>query len=124
MRRTVRIDCDICGRPYSIELCDVADLASEPLLRGRLMRGAVNFALCPHCGDEAVTDHPFLVLDPVAEHTILFIPRVGAEGHFDAALLRNHLSIYQAEDPRPYLEHQLLIGDWSQLVALLGQAGE
>jgi hypothetical protein len=121
MHQTVRVDCEVCGNPYSIEISDVVDLGSEPLLRGRLMRGTLNFALCPHCGDGSLTDHAFLVLDPVAGRTILFVSEDGAGADVDAAILRNVLSIYQTADPRSYLENQVQVREWSQLVALLAE---
>jgi CpXC protein len=122
MSQTVPVDCEACGNLYPIEISDVVDLGSEPLLRGRLMRGTLNFALCPHCGDGALTDHAFLVLDPVAGRTILFVPEDGAGSDVDAAILRNILSIYQTSDPRSYLENQVQVGEWSQLVALLAES--
>jgi hypothetical protein len=85
------------------------------------MRGTLNFALCPHCGDGAPTDHAFLVLDPVAGRTILFVPEDGAGSNIDAAILRNVLSIYKTADPRSYLENQVQMREWSQLVALLAE---
>ena len=121
MHQTVPIDCDACGTPYAIELCDVVDLGSAPMLRGRLMRGTLNFALCPHCGDAAMTDHPFLVLDPAAGRTILFVPDEGAGAGVDAAILRNILSIHQTADPQPYLENHVTATEWNQLVVLLAE---
>lgn len=118
MNQTDRVDCEACGNAYSIEIHDVVDLGREPLLRERLMRRTLNFALCPHCGEAWPLDHAFLVLDPVAGRTILFVPGDGA----DAAIVRNILSIYQAEDPRSsYLENQVRVSEWGQLVALLAE---
>jgi hypothetical protein len=121
MDRTVPIDCPACGDSYAIEISDIVDLGSNPELRNRLVRGALNFALCPHCGDRAPIDHPFLVLDPASERTIFFVPDGSQTAAVDAALLRNVLSIFETEDSRAYLQNQVQVGDWDRLVALLAE---
>ena len=51
--------------------------------------------------------------------TIFFVPDGGGGSAVDAAILGNVLSIFRAEDPQPYLENQVQVDEWGELVALL-----
>jgi DNA-directed RNA polymerase subunit RPC12/RpoP len=70
LRFTEGIACAQCGRRFSIETLKAVDLGEEPSLRDRLIRGAINCALCPHCGSRTPIDFCFLVDDPLAAFTL------------------------------------------------------
>jgi hypothetical protein len=52
----------------------VIDVRADPGAKGRVLNGAVNVAVCPHCGMGGPLSLPFLYHDPEKELAFVFMP--------------------------------------------------
>lgn len=60
--------------PIQAELYSLVDVGLEPELKGKFLRGRVNYARCENCGSEGIIAAPIMYHDPEKELLLVFIP--------------------------------------------------
>lgn len=122
--RGAQINCPACGTPYVAAVFSVIDLGVNPELRGAILGGQVNMAVCPQCGAGGPLGAPLLVHDP--EHNFLgvYVPMEGARddlqrqkaiGDLTQTLMRK----IPAEARRGYMLQPTQYMDWQQFMEKL-----
>lgn len=69
-----RITCPNCQNQFQTPVEQVIDVRADPGAKGRVLNGAVNVAVCPHCGMGGPLGLPFLYHDPEKELAFVFMP--------------------------------------------------
>lgn len=78
--RGVQIRCPSCGTNYATPVFSIIDLGVNPELRGALLGGQVNVAVCPNCGTGGALGAPLLVHDPEHQFLGVYMPaQAGAD---------------------------------------------
>jgi hypothetical protein len=69
-----RITCPNCQNQFQTPVEQVIDVRADPGAKGRVLNGAVNVAVCPHCRMGGPLALPFLYHDPDKELALVFMP--------------------------------------------------
>lgn len=69
-----RITCPNCQNQFQTPVEQVIDVRADPGAKGRVLNGAVNVAICPHCRMGGPLSLPFLYHDPEKELAFVFMP--------------------------------------------------
>ena len=69
-----QIQCPNCRTPYTVPVFSIIDLGANPELKGPLLGGQVNIAMCPNCGAGGPLGAPLLVHDPAHQFLGVFAP--------------------------------------------------
>lgn len=69
-----QIQCPNCGTPYTVPVFSIIDLGANPELKGALLGGQINIAMCPQCGAGGPLGAPLLVHDPAHQFLGVFAP--------------------------------------------------
>jgi hypothetical protein len=72
--QTVSVPCPLCGRKFAAQVQTIIDLGQDPEAKSKLLRGQINFATCPQCGNAGVLNVPFIYHDPDKELLLCFLP--------------------------------------------------
>lgn len=73
------VTCPNCRARFQTPVMQVLDVRVNPDVKGLLLQGLVNVAVCPQCGLAAPLHLPFIYHDPAKEKALLFLPmEVGA----------------------------------------------
>jgi hypothetical protein len=119
-----QIQCPNCGNPYTTPVFSIIDLGENPELKGALLSGQVNLAVCPSCQTAVQLAAPLMIHEP--EHSFLgvFVPQTGKGadlqnqkiiGDLTQALMRT----IPSEKRRGYLLQPRQFFDWNNLVEKL-----
>jgi len=68
------VTCSSCGRQFSAPVLQIVDVSRQPALKEQLLRGQLNLAACPQCGNVGMLAVPFLYHDPDKELLLAFMP--------------------------------------------------
>ncbi|MDQ7028889.1 MAG: CpXC domain-containing protein [Ardenticatenia bacterium] len=69
-----QITCPQCGTSFEAQLHTIVDARRHPHLKDMLLRGRLNFVVCPACGAQGALMVPLAYHDPDHELLIVFIP--------------------------------------------------
>jgi hypothetical protein len=69
-----RITCPNCQNQFQTPVEQVIDVQADPGAKGRVLNGAVNVAVCPHCRMGGPLSLPFFYHDPEKELAFVFMP--------------------------------------------------
>jgi hypothetical protein len=72
--RTVPVPCPLCGRRFAAQVQTIIDVGQDPEAKSRLLRGQINVATCPQCGNAGMLNVPFVYHDPDKELLLCFLP--------------------------------------------------
>lgn len=122
----VQIRCPNCGTPYNVPLFTIIDLGANPELRGPLLSGQINVAVCPNCGVGGPLGAPLLIHDPDHQFLGVFAPMQGqnldmqqqrAIGDLTQTLMRK----LPQEARKGYMLQPRQFSDWNRLMEQLWQ---
>ncbi len=69
-----QIQCPVCHISFPVRLEQVIDAGSDPRARERLLKGQVNVASCPQCGNRGMLNTPLLYHDPAHDMLLVYVP--------------------------------------------------
>jgi len=72
--QTVPVPCPLCGRRFTAQVQSIIDVGQDPAAKSRLLRGQINVATCPQCGNAGMLNAPFVYHDPDKELLLCFLP--------------------------------------------------
>jgi len=105
--QAVQIQCPACGTPYAVPVFSIIDLGVNPELRGALLGGQINVAVCSNCGAGGPLGAPLLLHDPEHEFLGAYIPP-------EAATAASSSGILSAGPGGAEMQRQKIIGDLTQ----------
>jgi hypothetical protein len=70
----VPVTCPLCGRRFAAQVQSIIDVGQDPEAKSRLLRGQINVAACPQCGNAGMLNIPFVYHDPGKELLLCFLP--------------------------------------------------
>ena len=68
------VTCPLCGRRFAAQVQTIIDVGQDPEAKSRLLRGKINVAACPQCGNAGMLNVPFVYHDPDKELLLCFLP--------------------------------------------------
>lgn len=68
------VNCPRCRQPIPADIQQLFDVHQDPQSKARLLSGAVNVAMCPHCGFEGPLSTPVVYHDPEKEMLLTYFP--------------------------------------------------
>ena len=94
--QTVSVPCPLCGRQFAAQVQTIIDVGQDPEAKSRLLRGQINVATCPQCGNAGMLNAPFVYHDPDKELFLCFLPPElnGDEQHKFVGDMTNRLMSY------------------------------
>ena len=106
--QTVPVPCPLCGRRFAAQVQSIIDVGQDPEAKSKLLRGKINVATCPQCGNAGMLNVPFVYHDPDKEMLLCFLPsELGLRGDDQHKLvgdLTNRLiSSLPSEERKGYL---------------------
>lgn len=72
--QTVPVPCPLCGRRFAAQVQSIIDVGQDPEAKSKLLRGKINIATCPQCGNAGMLNVPFVYHDPDKELLLCFLP--------------------------------------------------
>ncbi len=72
--QTVSVPCPLCGRQFAAQVQTIIDVGQDPEAKSKLLRGQINVATCPQCGNAGMLSAPFVYHDPEKELLLCFLP--------------------------------------------------
>ena len=72
--QTALVPCPLCGRQFPTQVQTIIDVGQNPEAKAKLLRGKINFATCPQCGNAGMLNAPFVYHDPDKELLFCFLP--------------------------------------------------
>ncbi len=70
----VSVSCQNCGNTFTVKVHHIVDVGEEPELKERFLRGQLNSATCPECGQGAMLNASLVYHDPEKELLITYVP--------------------------------------------------
>lgn len=70
----VPVTCSLCGRRFAAQVWNIIDTGKDPEAKTKLLRGKINVATCPQCGNAGTLNVPFIYHDPDKELLLCFLP--------------------------------------------------
>jgi hypothetical protein len=70
----VPVPCPLCGHVFAAQVQNIIDVSNDPEARFKLLRGKINVATCPQCGNAGMLNIPFIYHDPKKELLLCFLP--------------------------------------------------
>jgi hypothetical protein len=120
----VQIRCPNCGTPYNVALFSIVDLGANPELRGPLLSGQINVAVCPNCGTGGPLSAPLWIHDAENQFLGVFAPMQAqnldmqqqkAIGDLTQTLMRK----LPQEARKGYMLQPKQFSDWNRLMEQL-----
>jgi hypothetical protein len=120
----VQIRCPSCGTTYAVPLFSIVDLGANPELKGALLGGQLNVAVCPNCSTGGPLSAPLLVHEPAHQFLAVFAPMQSGKvemqqqkaiGELTQALMRK----LPTEARKGYLLQPKQFTDWNRLMEQL-----
>lgn len=71
----VQITCPACGTPFRAGIYTLIDVAQQPELKGALLSGQLNVAVCPNCRTGSMLGAPLIYHDPSKQLCLVFFPQ-------------------------------------------------
>ncbi|MFQ5812801.1 MAG: CpXC domain-containing protein [Anaerolineae bacterium] len=68
------VTCPLCGRRFAAQVQSIIDVGQDPEAKSKLLRGQINVATCPQCGNAGMLNVPFVYHDPDKEMLLCFLP--------------------------------------------------
>jgi len=68
------VTCSACGRRFTTEVYRIIDVGHNPEHKRQFLRGRLNQAICPQCGQGGMLSLPLLYHDPSRELAVVFLP--------------------------------------------------
>jgi len=81
--RGAQVRCPSCGATYAVPIFTIIDLGANPELRGALLGGQVNVAVCQSCGAGGPLNMPLMVHDPEHQFLGVYMPMNGRGGELE-----------------------------------------
>ncbi len=75
--QAAQVRCPSCGASYVVPVFSVIDLGANPELRGPLLGGQINVAMCQSCGAGGQLSAPLMVHDPENQFLGVYMPLEG-----------------------------------------------
>ena len=72
--QTVQVPCPLCGRRFTAQVQSIIDVGQDPAAKSKLLRGTINVATCPQCGNTGMLNVPFVYHDPDKELLLCYLP--------------------------------------------------
>jgi len=72
--QVVPVPCPLCGHIFAAQVQSIIDVNKDPEARSKLLRGKINIATCPQCGNAGMLNIPFIYHDPKKELLLCFLP--------------------------------------------------
>ena len=72
--QTVSVPCPLCGHQFAAQVQTIIDVGQDPEAKSKLLRGQINVATCPQCGNAGMLNAPFVYHDPDKELFLCFLP--------------------------------------------------
>jgi hypothetical protein len=91
--QTVSVPCPLCGRQFAAQVQTIIDVGQDPEAKSKLLRGQINVATCPQCGNAGMLNAPLVYHDPDKELLLCFLPPElnSDEQHKFVGDMTNHL---------------------------------
>lgn len=70
----VPVTCPLCGRRFAAQVQNIIDVSKDPEAKSEVLRGKINIATCPQCGNAGMLNIPFVYHDPGKELLLCFLP--------------------------------------------------
>jgi hypothetical protein len=70
----VSVTCPLCGRRFAAQVQNIIDVSKDPEAKSEVLRGKINIATCPQCGNAGMLNIPFVYHDPGKELLLCFLP--------------------------------------------------
>ena len=102
--QTVSVTCPVCGRQFPAQVQTIIDVGQDPEAKSKLLRGQINVATCPQCGNAGMLSAPIVYHDPDKELFLCFLPSElnSDEQHRFVGDMTNRLMSYLPScSPRP-----------------------
>ena len=81
--RGAQVRCPSCGTTYVVPIFTIIDLGANPELRGALLGGQVNTAVCQTCGAGGPLNMPLMVHDPEHQFLGVYMPLNGRSAELE-----------------------------------------
>ncbi|MDY7039492.1 MAG: CpXC domain-containing protein [Chloroflexota bacterium] len=72
--QVVSVTCPSCSSRFAAPIQNVIDVGRHPELKGMLLRGQLNVAVCPQCGTTGMLNVPFVYHDAANELLLVLTP--------------------------------------------------
>lgn len=73
-RQVAPIVCPACGTRFTAPIESIIDVGRDPDLKADFLRGRINIASCPQCGNQGPMTAPLLYHDPAHELALVLMP--------------------------------------------------
>ena len=98
------VPCPVCGRQFAAQVQSIIDVGQDPEAKAALLRGQINVAACPQCGNAGMLNAPFVYHDADKELLLCFLPPEldlkGDDQHKLVGDLTNRLMSYLPPEKR------------------------
>ena len=106
--QTVPVPCPLCGRRFAAQVQSIIDVGQDPEIKAKLLRGQVNVATCPQCGNTGMLNVPFVYHDPEKEMLLCFLPpelnlKADEQHRFVGDMTNRLMSYLPTEERKGYL---------------------
>ncbi len=103
-----RLSCPMCRAQFQTPVEQILDVRVDPNVKGRLLSGSVNVAVCPSCGMGGSLNMPFVYHDPEKEIALLYLPIESGKTEVErqrhaGALTRQLMDALPVEERKGYL---------------------
>jgi len=68
------VKCPQCDADYVVQVHAIIDIGQEPELKEQFLRGEINYAECPQCGNGGMLSTPIVYHDPSKELLVSYVP--------------------------------------------------
>lgn len=71
----VQLQCPACGTPFRTAVYTLLDVSQQPELKGALLSGQLNVAVCPNCRTASMLAAPLIYHDAAKQLCLVFFPQ-------------------------------------------------
>lgn len=101
------VNCQNCGNTFTTQIHTIIDVGEEPELKERFLRGEINVATCPECGQGGMLNAPLLYHDPEKELLVSYVPAelgmsADEQEQFVGSLVNSVMNNVPAEERKGY----------------------
>lgn len=68
------VKCPQCDASFVVQVHTIIDIGEEPALKEQFLRGEINYAECPQCGNGGMLSTPIVYHDPSKELLVSYVP--------------------------------------------------
>ncbi len=122
--RGAQVRCPSCGASYVVPVFSVIDLGVNPELRGPILGGQINVAMCQSCGAGGPLSTPLMVHDPEHQFLGVFMPLEGMGDEMQRQkaigdLVQTLMRKIPSEARKGYMLQPRQFVDWEKLLEQL-----